>query len=194
MDHFAKSLATKNLTLDRRIAAPAVIASLFGGIISYIAIAQDRLDIARVERDTKLDLIERLSGRAKGNATVTTTDITVPDLPFVAAETETTAAAEVDRLIRAVVMKANGAVLSTQASIERGNDTTTRRIEIQAVIEGQIEAIQRTLFNLEIGAPLIFIDDLALQLVERSSGKNEKAQMPLLQASLTLSAFWRSAP
>ncbi len=194
-ERVAKMLTTKTIALDRRIAAPAIVASLLGASIFYTALAQEQLDAARAEREAKLELLSRLSGNtAPGTGAASATSAMAPDMLFVAAETSTTAAAEVDRLVRAVVVKANGAVQSTQASIEQATDVPAKRIEIQAIIDGELETIQRMLVNLETGAPLIFVDDFTLQPIERLTGKRGKAQTPLLQASLTLSAFWRAAP
>lgn len=194
-ERLARMFATKTITLDRRIAAPTIIASMLGASIFYAALAQEQLDAARAERDSKLELLSRLSGNtASRTGTAPTTSAMAPDMLFVVAETSTTAAAEVDRLVRAVVVKANGTIQSTQTSIEQATDVSAKRIEIQAIIEGELETIQRMLVNIETGTPLMFIDDITLQPIERQTTKRGKPQTPPLQASLTLSAFWRAAP
>jgi general secretion pathway protein M len=111
--------------------------------------------------------------------------------PFVVAETETLAASEVDRLVRAVVTEANGSVLSSRTSVESEPNAATQRIKVEAVIEGRIEVIQRTLFSLETSTPLVLIDDLLMQPTERSSNGTDA---PTLQMNLTLNAFWRREP
>ena len=45
-----------------------------------------------------------------------------------------------------------------------------------------------------MGAPVMFVSDLALLPVERSAGKREANQTPRLQGTMALSAFWRSRP
>jgi hypothetical protein len=184
--------AVRKLTLDRRVAASSIVACALSGMILYAAGEQQILDTARAERDAKLRLLERLSPGKRSQESVTSAASLLT--PFVVAETSTTAAAEADRRIRAVTAEANGVVLSTQASVEQGSDAATRRIEVQAVIEGQLDAVQRSLFNLETGPVLMFIDELTLQPVERNAGRTTNPQSPLLQVSLTLSAFWRSGP
>lgn len=182
-----------NLSLrDRRVAAPIILGFMLATTIFIAAFQQAALEAARLERDAKLELIERLRladpTRAGAARQAPRQD------PFVVSETATLAAAEIDRLIRTVVTRVNGAVLSTQATVERDDNAAMRRIEVQAVIEGPIEAIQHTLFELETGAPVILISDLELQPVERSTGKRDAMQAPRLQGTLALSAFWRSGP
>jgi len=185
----------RTLIVDRRIVAPALLLANLIAAIWVIVAAQADLDSMQAEIETKTALAERLSrtmprpvgGDGADPARRAAT-------PFVTAETETLAAAEVDRLVRAVTTEAAGAVLSSQAEVARESDAPMRRIEVQAIIEGRIEALQRVLFTLETGAPLMFVDDVSVQPVERSEAKSEAAQMPVLQATLTLSAYWRSGP
>jgi len=177
---------------DRRVAAPAILGCLLAASIFIAGLQQAALDAARLERDAKAELIGRLR-QADPNRGGAPRQAPREDL-FVAAETATLAAAEIDRLVRSVVGKVNGAVLSTQATVERGDDATMRRIEVQAVIEGPIEAIQRTLFDLETGAPVMFVSDLELQPIERSAAKRDVNQPPRLQGTMAFNAFWRSGP
>ena len=186
----------KALIVDRRIVAPLLLAVHLVAAIGVVVAAQSDLDSMQAEIASKTALAERLSRTMPGPraAAGDGAEQARPATPFVTAESETLAAAEVDRLVRAVTTEAAGTVLSSQAEVARESEASMRKIEVQAVIEGRIEALQRVLFTLETGAPLMFVDDVSVQPVERSETKSDAAQMPVLQATLTLSAYWRSAP
>ncbi len=175
--------------IDRRIAATLLYLCLLGSALVFAILGQFDLAAMRAEGEAKTALLTRLS---RANLASAASDTRQPmSNPFVTAETATTAAAEIDRLIRAIAAKAGGTVLSTQATSETSN-APVRRIDVQAVIEGNLEIIQRVLFNLEAGSPMIFIDDLTLIKAERRSGRTDVAQSPHLQANVAMNAFWRS--
>jgi hypothetical protein len=180
------------LIRDRRIGAPAVTVVILSVTIAAAVAAQMDLDARRSERDLKAELADRLAASSATRGKSDEADFARLGTPFLRAETATTAAAELDRMLRATVAKAQGAVVSTQATIEAGGDPTARRIDIRAAIEGRNAAIQRALLQLETGAPAIFIEELTLQPKETAQGKNERNPDPLLQVSLTLNAAWRS--
>ncbi|HEY0330280.1 MAG TPA: type II secretion system protein GspM [Rhodopseudomonas sp.] len=179
---------------DRRVAAPAIFGCLLAAAILVAGLQQAALDAAVLERDAKTELIERLRRTDPARAGGGAARQAPRQDPYVASETATLAAAEIDRLVRTVVTKVNGAVLSTQVTVERGDDAAMRRIEVHAVIEGPIEAIQHTLFDLETGAPLMFVSDLELQPAERAGAKQDANQPPRLQGTMALNAYWRSGP
>lgn len=180
------------LAQDRRMAAPAFTIGALAVAVTWAVIAQLDLNARQAERDAKSELADRLSNQAAARGRNASADLANLGSPFIDAETATTAAAEIDRLVRAAVAKAQGAVVSTQAAIDTASGTAARRIGIRAVIEGRIATIQRVLLTLETSTPVIFIDELALQPKESTSGRSEKGSDPQLQVSLALSAFWRS--
>lgn len=175
----------------RPAGALVVLLVLAGIATTAVVIVSDRLASDSLERDAKADLADQLAHTAPDRLTAAAT----ADLrdPFVAAATETLAAAEVDRLVRATVLKAPAAVLSSRAAVDREGDAPVRRIAVEAVIEGRIEAVQRVLFNLETGTPLILVDDLSVQPTETAS-KGAQPAAPVLHATMTLSAYWRATP
>uniref|UniRef100_Q07N82 General secretion pathway protein GspM n=1 Tax=Rhodopseudomonas palustris (strain BisA53) TaxID=316055 RepID=Q07N82_RHOP5 len=176
---------------DRRIAAPALCLCTLAGTLFCLIAGEFDLHATGLEYDAKTELLERLSPGGARRAGILSGAASQHDANlFVVAETATTAAAEVDRLVRAIVSKDSSTVLSTQATIEQGDGPASRRIELQATIEGRIEAIQRVLFNLETSAPMMLVDTFTMQPIERGASRKE-AQAPLLQATLTLSAYWR---
>src|SRR5262245_37787440 len=110
--------------LERRIAAPALLCGV-AGIVAVAAWCElDAVAAARLERDAKIELAERLARtmpQRRGAAPA-------GPAPFVSADTETLAAAELDRLVRASVGRASGVVLSSRASAARSGDGPLLRI------------------------------------------------------------------
>lgn len=180
-----------SVTLGRPLAATLLLIGLLLAAALTLATEVANLWAAQDEHDAKADFIARIRpvGRPGG------LPIHNPMTSLgVLAESETLAAASVDALVRSAVVEAGGAVLSSQAEVKHDSDGPPGRIEVQAVIQGKIEAVQAVLYRFESGAPMILVDRLELAPGE---AQQTDPQAPLLQASLTLSAFWeprRDAP
>jgi general secretion pathway protein M len=181
-------------TVARPVAALILLLVLtaLGGFA--VAVASAELAALRLERDAKTELIERLARTMPAQPAARRDAVADQRDPFTTASSESLAAAEVDRLVRAAILKATAAVLSTRAVIERETDAGARRIAVEAVVEGRVEALQRVLFNLETAMPVILVDDLAIQPAAEGGGKRADAAAPVLHASMTLSAWWRASP
>lgn len=186
----------KQIKLERYVAAPIVLAAVLACGLFYGCTEAARLNAARLEREATADLAARLARPLPQRLAETRSAAATGDNgnPFVAADTETLAAAEIDRLVRTTAADAKGAVLSSRTSVEREANTGTRRIKVEAVMEGRIEIIQRTLFDLETRVPLVLVDDLVVQPADRGTGAPDVPAAPLLQANVTLTAFWRGEP
>lgn len=175
-------------TLGRPFAASLLFCSLvgFGGFL--LATAMGNLESARDERVAKAALAASL--RARRPLLLRDGSPHPRQSLFVAADSETQAAARVDDLIRSVASNAGASVLSSRAEGKPDRSPVGLRIESQAVIEGNIEALQAILFRLETGAPVLLVNDLSVQPAETSTGGAENREAPLLRAALTLEAFW----
>lgn len=153
----------------------------------------DRLQTSQSERDAKAEIAERLVRNRPARSVTAATDPGQPG-DLVVAGSETLAAAEVDRLVRGSVLKASAAVLSSRVSVDRDGDKTTRRIAVEAVVEGRMETLQRLLFKLETGSPMIIVEELSVQPTIVSGTRSERDDSPVLHATLALSAYWRASP
>jgi general secretion pathway protein M len=183
-------------SIDRRVAA---VLALLGCLLlaSFATVAAiNALNTALLERDAKADLAEQLRRTTPDSRRASPDGQADLQIPFVEAETETLAAAQIDSLVRAAVLRADGTVLSSRAEVKHEESERTRRIEVDLVVQGHIGAMQRMLFALETGAPFVFVDALSIQPVEGAVDKRRPgtAMAPVLQAALTLSAYWRGAP
>jgi general secretion pathway protein M len=186
-----------DVKIDKRTGATLFVAGFIGiGLLLSIILDQN-LNVAIEERDAKSELLASLQkARAAQAGEPLGTEAEHGD-PFIAAASETQAAAEIDSLLRRIVLEANGTVLSSQSEPKQEEDKgPLRKIEASITIEGKIEAIQAVLFSIETGSPFIFVDLLALSPKNMSSGLGDAGpasdQTPLLRASLTTSAYWRT--
>ena len=177
--------------------ALALLLLLVAACMSAIALgaAVDSLQTSQIERDAKVEMAERIVRNRPTRSTPAAKDPGgQPGDLLVAAGSETLAAAELDRLVRGSVLKASAAVLSSRATVDRDGEKAVRRIAVEAVVEGRIETLQRLLFDLETGSPLIIVEELSLQQNGMAGNRSEKVDIPLLHATLTLSAYWRTSP
>ena len=155
----------------------------------------DHLQTSQIERDAKAEMAERLlRNRLLRPVTAAKDSGGQPDDLLVVAGSETLAAAEVDRLVRGSVLKASAAVLSSRASVDRDGDKTMRRIAVEAVVEGGMDALQRLLFKLETGSPMIIVEELSVQPTIVSGDRSARDDSQILHATLALSAYWRASP
>jgi general secretion pathway protein M len=175
----------------------AVVILLAAAGMSALALIAmlDRLQTSQIERDAKAEMAERLvRNRPSRPLAAAKESGGQPGDLLVVAGSETLAAAAVDRLVRGSVLKASATVLSSRASVDRDGDKAMRRIAVEAVVEGGMDALQRLLFKLETGSPMIFVEELSLQPTMVSGDRSARDDGRILNATLALSAYWRASP
>ena len=185
-----------SITLGRPLGATL----LFGGLslVGLFAVGASWADLAAVteERDAKADLLER-SVAAGRRAALQPAAVAVTD-PFVVADTATLAAAGVDADLRALALSCGLSLRSSRAEAKPDEPGATggigTRIEDQAIVEGQNDALQALLVKLHAGTPVVIVDDLAIEPAEAEQATLSDPQAPRLRMSLTVSAYWRANP
>lgn len=189
----------QDLKLDRKTAAALLFAAFFGISLVFVSILNQAADVAFEERDAKLALLTSLQEARirQGEPNQAPENTADEGEPFIAAASETQAAAEIDRLLRKIVVESAGAVLSTHAEPKHDEEQgALRKIEASLVMEGKIETIQKALYAIETGSPFIFVDLLAVVPVNEASDSNAgggaNMATPLLRATLTTSAYWKN--
>jgi hypothetical protein len=178
------------ITLGRPLAATLLLAGLLSATILGVVASSAGLWSATDERDAKAELLAH-SVAASRRAKLTNADAPEAD-PFVVADTETLGAARLDALVRTTAMEAGCALLSSRAEVKPDEGEIAGRIEVQAVIEGQNDALQAALLRLETGAPTVLVDELSIEPAQVVESVVGSPQAPRLHMSLTASAFWRS--
>jgi len=177
------------IVLGRPLAATLLLAGLLAASILGVGASSAGLSSATDEHDAKAELLAH-SVAASRRARLTNGGSPEAD-PFMATETGTLGAARVDALIRTTAVEAGCALLSSRAEVKPDEGDIAGRIEVQAVMEGQNEALQATLLRLETGAPTVLVDELSIEPAQAADGVVAIAQAPRLRMSLTVSAFWR---
>ena len=181
------------VTLGRPLGAALLLGLLALVGLSAVAVGWADLAAATAERDAKADQLERgaAAGRRGGPAKLATPAAD----PFVAADSPTLAAARVDADLRTLAAASGLSLRASRAEVKPAETAGTpdpwTRIEVQASVEGQNDALQAFLVKLETGLPVVLVDGLSVEPAEAEAGGAADPQAPRLHASLTLAAFWR---
>lgn len=184
-------LRRREIKISRAFAASALLLALlfFGALL--VAIGSQELSEAQRERDAEAELLASLQ-QARGDENNKAAESEADhENPFVAAASETLAAAELDRLLRDVAAASNGAVLSSRTEAKHDEDSPARRLQAEMIIEGDIEAIQAALFAIETSTPFIFVEALDLHPADEAARERASNAAPRLRAALTMEAYWK---
>ena len=179
------------VTLGRPLGATLLFGLLLLVALSAVAVGWADLAAATAERDAKADLLAHAV--AVGRRGAGAPEAAAPD-PFVVAETQTLAAAQIEADVRALAVTAGLSLRASRAEVKPPETTAApeawTRLTVEASLEGQNDALQDFLAKLETGRPVAVVDSLAIEPAE-TEGAATDAQAPRLHASLTLTAFWR---
>lgn len=145
----------------------------------------------RGELAAKEDLLDQLKRSGPRRLTAARPDDIDRRDPYLPGETETIAAAQLQKRVRSVVEGAGGRVFSSQLLLKTEGDAPDRRIELQIVFEGAIETVQAALFEIETGAPFGFVDELAMQPARSEQVTDPAETGRVLRTTLTVSSYWR---
>jgi hypothetical protein len=184
-----------SIELGRPLGASLLLLGLLCGALGAVWASWADLSAVSDERDAKADLLQR-SVTASRRAQLA--PASSPADPFVPAETGTLAAAAVDSDLRSLASETGLSLLSSRADAKPDEPGAAdagigTRIEEQAVMEGQNEALQALLVRLETGTPAVLVDNLSIEPVEVDPAVPGDPVAPRLRVSVTLSAYWRPA-
>ena len=182
-----------SITLERPLAASLLLTGMVILAVAGVVVSGAGLSAAVDERDAKADLLARSVAASRRLALSPAAERQTD--PFVEADSQTLAAAQIDALIRSVAGDNSGSVLSSRSEAKPDDDGIGGHIEAQAVIEGQNEALQGILLKLEKSDPVVLVDALALEPADSpSDAAPGDPQAPRLRMTLTLGAYWKAAP
>ncbi len=106
--------------------------------------------------------------------------------PFLEGPTVTVAGAALLQRVASEVTRAGGNVLSSQVDLE-GTQAKSGFVSVVANCELDQPALQQVLYNLEVGFPFLFVDQLAVQATTDSSSPRGTK----LRLSLGVSGQWQ---
>lgn len=134
-------------------------------------------------------LLERMERRHTAGALAEDGGLAMTGSPFLEAETLTIAGAELQKHVTALVREGGGNVLSSQVDLQQAEGSTDH-VSLTMSAELDQSAVQKLLYDIEAGMPLLFIDRLLLQPVQQQSGDPAVSRM---RAQLSISAQWKQA-
>ncbi len=109
------------------------------------------------------------------------------------AESPDLAAARLQERVKTVVKQTGGTLLSTQ-NLSPMDDGLFQRITVNVKMRGSIEALSETLYSIESGVPLLFIDNVVvINRSVRKSRRRRKTQNQGLEIRFDLSGYLHAA-
>lgn len=109
-------------------------------------------------RNASLALLSRLEGRNPGEAK----DSRPPGSPFLEGQTVTVASAALLQRMTTIITNAGGTVVSSEI-LQQGAQSKDGYVTAIANCELEQEALQRVLYEVEVGLPFLFVDQLVVQ-------------------------------
>jgi general secretion pathway protein M len=180
------------LEIGRPIGAVLVLAAVLIGLLVTYWLAGSSLSALQSNYNARQDLVDTLRKRRISTGIALHRAGAGHADPFLSAPTETLAASALDDNIRRIANASNGTVVSSHPVVDHDSQSPGNRIEIKAVIDGKIDALQALLFQLETGTPLVFVDELSLEVrndsIDGGAGTNPDVHM-----AATFVAYWKSA-
>jgi general secretion pathway protein M len=129
--------------------------------------------------------LARLEGQARGGATNEETDILPQGSAFLEGASLSIAGATLQHLATAAVEANSGTVLSSQVDLQP-EEADSDRVSLTLSFEIEQEALQKMLYDLEAGMPLLFIDRLAIQSVDSAGQETSR-----MRITLTVAGQWQ---
>jgi general secretion pathway protein M len=149
---------------------------------------QTRIDAA-YELDRQNALLSRLQARAavRNNARLKSGTV-APTAAFLAAATQGLASAQLQAYLQRVA-DAHHAILISSGMEPTRHEDQPDSIRLQATLDANFQSLQALLYQLESGAPYVFVESLDIKL----PGVNAQRAVedPLLRVTLGLRAVWR---
>ena len=170
------------------LARPAALAAAYAaitGVFAALAILfAVNVFVEYRDRNATSDLLKRMESGAAARRSLHGQSPRNTEMTFFSAESPSLANAKLLQHLKSSIVNAQGDIRSTET-----NDRP-RPGEVKATAKFEIaeQNLQKLLYDLETGAPFLFIDNLAV-----SVGSSEGPQDNKLAATIAVSALWRSA-
>jgi general secretion pathway protein M len=184
-DHPLDRLLARYPTLAL-LAYVAIVAVL--GVVTVGALA-DLYDRSAALSATT-DMLDQLEGRKASPAGAAASASTPAGSPFLEGQTITVAGAALQQRVTGAVGKLGGNVLSTQVDLQ-GTLSKQGFVSLTASCEVDQPALQQLLYDLEVGMPFLFVDQLVIQAPE--SGTGQEGTAGRMRVLLGVSGQWQGA-
>src|SRR5207248_1251014 len=114
------------------------------------------------------DLLDQLQGR-KARVSASSASAEHPGTPFLEGPTVTVAGATLLQRVAAAVGNVGGTIQSSQVDI-LGTQTKDGFVGLLVSCEMEQPALQKLLYDLEVGMPFLFVDQLDVQVPQTTAG------------------------
>ena len=178
------------IEIGRPIGAVLVLAVIFIVLLTAYWLAASSVSALQLNYTARQDLLDVLHRRGRNAVSAMKHARDSAQDPFLTAATETLAAATLDDKIRRIAADLHGAVASSHPEVDHDSQSAGNKIEIKAVIDGKIDALQALLFRLETGAPAVFVEELSLEIKGGDTDGGVPAADPVLHMAATFVAYW----
>jgi general secretion pathway protein M len=181
--------------LDRLLARyPALAVLAYVAVVAVLALVTVEALADLYDRSVTLsattDMLDQLEGR-KASPTAAATSAGAPaGSPFLEGQTVTVAGAALQQRVTSAVGKLGGNVLSTQVDLQ-GTLAKQGFVSLTANCEVDQPALQKLLYDLEVGMPFLFVDQLVIQAPEPGTGQEGAAGR--MRVLLGVSGRWQGA-
>ena len=181
------NVVTRTLTQSPLIAVVLYLAVLAGLVTtSAVAIAgifDHQSALARAS-----DLLEQLRGRKPRNVAALSAEH--PGTPFLEGPTVTVAGAALLQRVAAAVGSVGGTVQSSQVDV-LGTQAKDGFVGLVVSCEMEQPALQKLLYDLEVGMPFLFVDQLDVQVPQTTATSDSAAGR--IRVVLGVSGQWQGA-
>lgn len=108
---------------------------------------------------------------------------------YIEGQTATVAGAALQQRIGSTIADAGGAVLSSELDLNKAG-ADGGRIALTVTCDIDQPGLQRALYEIESGMPVMTVDRLSVQ----TAGGDEKSAAPRLRVQISVSGAWRATP
>ena len=172
----------------RQIGGALAYAGLFVGLLIGAGLAASDLQDSWNSAESAAEVLARFQGRQSpaDNAAPSAPPAVIAS-PLLEGQTVTIAGAALQQRVNSAVKAAGGNVLSSQLDL-LGPLAKQGYVALTASFDLEQPAVQRLLYDLETGAPYLFVDTLAVQLPQGATD----AENPRMRVTLGVSGQWQA--
>ena len=182
----AGNIVTRTLTHSPLIAVVLYLAVVGGLLVTAGLAVANIFDHQRALAQTS-DLLDQLQGRkARGGAA---SPAGRPGTPFLEGPTVTVAGAALLQRVATAVGNVGGTVQSSQVDV-LGTQAKDGFVGLVVSCEMEQPALQKVLYDLEVGMPFLFIDQLDVQVPQMTA--SDEAGAARIRVVLGVSGQWQA--
>jgi len=160
-----------------KLAGLLFLAVILAACLTTLSTVTDTVEQYRA-REASLNMLSRLELASQRGANKTRP----PGSPFFKGQTSTLASAALLQRITSIINKAGGTLVSTE--VIQGPQSKEGYLTAIANCELEQDALQRVLYDIEVGVPFLFVDQL---IIQTPTGQSENGP---LRITLAVAAQW----